>query len=470
MIALKFLIPEIFLSLSTFTLLMVGVFLKKSFEIVYRLSILVIFLLFLILLTGDKENTKVFNESFLIDEFSLYSKVLILISAFFIMLISKRYIADIKNDKFEYPIIILLSILGMFIMVSSNDLILFYLGLELQSLSLYVLASIDRDNIKSSEAGIKYFVLSALSSGLLLYGCSLIYGFSGSTNFEQIAIVSKDFNAGIIFGMVFILVGLAFKISAVPFHMWTPDVYQGSPTSVTSFFSVVPKIAGISIFIKFMYSPFQGLITEWQYILVFMSIASMILGAVAAMSQSNIKRLMAYSSIGHIGYAIAGIAAGSENGFKSTLVYISIYVVMNIGAFSCILLMKRSGKYIEDIDELSGVSKNHPLLSLGLMIILFSLAGIPPLAGFFAKFYVFMAVIESQMYTLAIIGLVTTVVSAFYYIRIIKIMYFDEPKKPFEKFTDYRIHGSILLSCILLLTFFIYPSILNEIVSSISIF
>tara|TARA_Y100000817_G_scaffold208123_1_gene163225 strand:- start:641 stop:2053 length:1413 start_codon:yes stop_codon:yes gene_type:complete len=470
MIALKFLIPEIFLSLSTFTLLMLGVFLKKSFEIVYRLSILVIFLLLLILLTGDKENTKVFNESFLIDEFSLYSKVLILISAFFILLISKRYITDIKNDKFEYPIIILLSILGMFIMVSSNDLILFYLGLELQSLSLYILASIDRDNIKSSEAGIKYFVLSALSSGLLLYGCSLIYGFSGSTNFEQIAIVSKDFNAGTIFGMVFILVGLAFKISAVPFHMWTPDVYQGSPTSVTSFFSVVPKIAGISIFIKFMYSPFQGLITEWQYILVFMSIASMILGAVAAMSQSNIKRLMAYSSIGHIGYAIAGIAAGSENGFKSTLVYISIYVVMNIGAFSCILLMKRSGKYIEDIDELSGVSKNHPLLSLGLMIILFSLAGIPPLAGFFAKFYVFMAVIESQMYTLAIIGLVTTVLSAFYYIRIIKIMYFDEPKKPFEKFTDYRIHGSILLSCILLLTFFIYPSILNEIVSSISIF
>ncbi len=470
MIALKFLIPEIFLSLSTFTLLMVGVFLKKSFEIVYRLSILVIFSLLLILLTGDKENAKVFNESFLIDEFSLYSKVLILISAFFILLISKRYIADIKNDKFEYPIIILLSILGMFIMVSSNDLILFYLGLELQSLSLYILASIDRDNIKSSEAGIKYFVLSALSSGLLLYGCSLIYGFSGSTNFEQIAIVSKDFNAGTIFGMVFVLVGLAFKISAVPFHMWTPDVYQGSPTSVTSFFSVVPKIAGISIFIKFMYSPFQGLITEWQYILVFMSIASMILGAVAAMSQSNIKRLMAYSSIGHIGYAIAGIAAGSENGFKSTLVYISIYVVMNIGAFSCILLMKRSGKYIEDIDELSGVSKNHPLLSLGLMIILFSLAGIPPLAGFFAKFYVFMAVIESQMYTLAIIGLVTTVVSAFYYIRIIKIMYFDEPKKPFEKFTDYRIHGSILLSCILLLTFFIYPSILNEIVSSISIF
>ena len=293
---------------------------------------------------------------------------------------------------------------------------------------------------------------------------------AGSTNFETISNNTQAFNVGIIFGMVFILVGLAFKVSVVPFHMWTPDVYQGAPTSVTSFFSVVPKIAGMAIFIKFMYLPFREILDQWQYILVFMSIASMILGAVAAMSQSNIKRLMAYSSIGHIGYAIAGIAAGSENGFKSTLVYISIYVVMNIGAFSCILLMKRSGKYIEDIDELSGISKNHPLLSLGLMIILFSLAGIPPLAGFFAKFYVFMAVIESQMYTLAIIGLVTTVVSAFYYIRIIKIMYFDEPKKPFEKFTDYRIHGSILLSCILLLTFFIYPSILVDTVSSILIY
>ena len=470
MLILKFLIPEIFLSISIFFLLMLGVFLKNSFQIIYRLSIFVIFILFLIILSSENETLKIFNDSFVIDEFSLYSKILILISTFFVLLISKRYLIDIKNNKFEYPIIILLSLLGMFVMVSSNDLILFYLGLELQSLGLYVLAAIDRDNIKSSEAGLKYFVLSALSSGLLLYGCSLIYGFSGSTNFEQISIMSKDFNAGTIFGMVFILVGLAFKVSAVPFHMWTPDVYQGSPTSVTSFFSVVPKVAGIAIFIKFMYLPFQGLLSEWQYILVFMSIASMILGAVAAIAQTNIKRLMAYSSIGHIGYAIAGIAAGTENGFKSTLVYISIYVVMNIGAFACILLMKRDGKYIEKIDELSGVSKNHPLMSLGLLIILFSLAGIPPLAGFFAKFYIFMAVIESEMYTLAVIGLVTTVVSAFYYIRIIKVMYFDEPKKPFEKFVDYRIHGPILISCILLVSFFLYPSILNEIVSNISIF
>jgi len=470
MLAIKPLIPEIFLSISIFSLLMIGVFIKNSFETVYRLSIFVIFLILLIILSGDNESVKIFSESFVVDKFSLYSKALILISTFFVLLISKRYIVDIKNNKFEYPIIVLLSLLGMFVMVSSNDLILFYLGLELQSLALYILASIDRDNIKSSEAGIKYFVLGALSSGLLLYGCSLMYGFTGSTNFEEIASNSGDFNVATIFGMVFILVGLAFKVSAVPFHMWTPDVYQGSPTSVTSFFSVVPKVAGIAIFIKFMYLPFREVLNEWQYILVFMSIASMILGAVAAMGQTNIKRLMAYSSIGHIGYAIAGIATGTESGFKSTLVYISIYVVMNIGAFACILLMKREGKYLEEIDELSGLSKNHPLISFALLIILFSLAGIPPLAGFFAKFYIFMAVIESGMYTLAIVGLVATVVSAFYYIRIIKIMYFDEPKKPFEKFTDYRIYGPIVLSCILLLSFFLYPSILNEIVSNISIF
>ncbi len=469
MLAIKFLIPEIFLSISIFSLLMIGVFIKNSFDIIYRLSLFVIFLIILIILSGDNESAKIFSESFAVDKFSLYSKILILISAFFVLLMSKKYIVDIKNNKFEYPIIILLSILGMFIMVSSNDLILFYLGLELQSLALYILASIDRDNIKSSEAGVKYFVLSALSSGLLLYGCSLIYGFTGSTNFEEIA-NSKDFNVGTIFGMVFILVGLAFKVSAVPFHMWTPDVYQGSPTSVTSFFSVAPKVAGIAIFIKFMYLPFRDVLNQWQYILVFMSIASMILGAVAAIGQTNIKRLMAYSSIGHIGYAIAGIAAGTENGFKSTLIYISIYVAMNIGAFACILLMKREGKYVEEIEELSGVSKNHPMMSFGLLIILFSLAGIPPLAGFFAKFYIFMAVIESEMYTLAIVGLVTTVLSAFYYIRIIKVMYFDVPKKPFEKFVDYRIHGPIFLSCILLVSFFIYPSILNEIVSNISIF
>ena len=470
MILIKYLIPEVFLSLSIFSLLMIGVFVKNSFNLIYKLSIFLIFLLILIVLNTDDETIKIFKESFVSDNFSLFAKLLILISSFFILIISKKYIVDIKNNKFEYPIIVLLSILGMFFMVSSNDLILFYLGLELQSLSLYILASIDRDNLKSSEAGIKFFVLSALSSGLLLYGCSLLYGFTGSTNFEVIASRTADSTIGIIFAMVFILVGLAFKVSAVPFHMWTPDVYEGSPTSVTSFFSVVPKVAGIVIFIRFMYLPFQEILDQWKYILVFISIASMILGAVAAIGQNNIKRLIAYSSIGHIGYAIAGMTPGTENGFKSTLIYISIYAVMNIGVFACIFLMKRNGKYIEDIQELSGASKNHPLMSLSLLIILSSLAGIPPMAGFFAKFYVFMAVIESGMFTLAVIGLVTTVVSAFYYIRIIKIMYFDDPKKPFEELKDFGIYGSLIVSCIFLVSFFLYPSILNEIISNISIF
>ena len=470
MILIKYLVPEVFLSLSIFSLLMIGVFVKNSFNLIYKLSIFLIFLLILIVLNTDGETIKIFKESFVSDHFSLFAKLLILISSFFILIISKQYIVDIKNNKFEYPIIVLLSILGMFFMVSSNDLILFYLGLELQSLSLYILASMDRDNLKSSEAGIKYFVLSALSSGLLLYGCSLLYGFTGSTNFEVIASNTADSTIGIIFAMVFILVGLAFKVSAVPFHMWTPDVYEGSPTSVTSFFSVVPKIAGIVIFIRFMYLPFQEILDQWRYILVFISIASMILGAVAAIGQNNIKRLIAYSSIGHIGYAIAGMTPGTENGFKSTLIYISIYAVMNIGVFACIFLMKRNGKYIEDIQELSGASRNHPLMSLSLLIILFSLAGIPPMAGFFAKFYVFMAVVESGMFTLAAIGLVTTVVSAFYYIRIIKIMYFDDPKKPFEQLKDFGIYGSLIVSCIFLISFFLYPSILNEIISNISIF
>ena len=470
MIPIIYLAPEIILSLSIFSLLIIGVFIRNSFDLIYRLSIFLVFLLILIIISDDGESIKIFNENFVLDEFSSFAKLLILISSFFVLIMSKKYIQDTKNNKFEYPIIILLSILGMFFMVSANDLILFYLGLELQSLSLYILASIDRDNLKSSEAGIKYFILSALSSGLLLYGCSLLYGFTGSTNFEVIANNTGDLNIGTIFAMIFILVGLAFKVAAVPFHMWTPDVYEGSPTSVTSFFSIVPKIAGIVVFIRFMYSPFQEIIDQWQYILVFISIASMILGAVAAIGQKNIKRLVAYSSIGHIGYAIAGIASGTENGFKSTLIYILIYAVMNIGFFAFIFLMKRKGKYLEEIAELSGMSKNHPLESLSLLIILFSLAGIPPLAGFFAKFYIFMAVIESGMYTLAIIGLVTTVVSAFYYIRIVKIMYFDNPKKPFESFRDFGIYGSLILSCIFLVSFFLYPSIFDGIISNINIF
>ena len=355
-------------------------------------------------------------------------------------------------------------------MISSFDLIVFYLGLELQSLCLYILASFRREDERSTEAGLKYFVLSALASGLLLYGCSLIYGFTGSTNFEIISTSLIEANTGAVFGIVFIMVGLAFKVSAVPFHMWTPDVYEGSPTSVTSFFALVPKIAAISVFIRFMYVPFINLINQWQTIIVFLSIASMILGAVAAIGQNNLKRLIAYSSIGHMGYALAGLATGTNEGIQSTIIYLTIYLVMNLGVFGCIFMMKRENVFYENINDLSGLSKNHPMLAFSFLIILFSLAGIPPLAGFFAKFYIFMAVIEIKMYSLAIIGLVTTVVSSFYYLRIIKIIYFDKPKIPFDKNYDWGLKSSLILSSILILIYFIYPSLLTNIVSSIIVY
>ena len=466
---LNILLPEIFLTLSIFSLLMIGVFLKNSFNLIFNLSSIIIIITIAIIFNRPNIEEKIFLESFTRDTFSNFFKILILISSLFVLNTSKNYIIDKKLDKFEYPIIILLSILGMFFMVSSNDIIVFYLGLELQSLSLYILASIDRDNLKSSESGIKYFILSALSSGLLLYGCSLLYGFSGSTNFDLIANELNKENIGAVFAMVFILVGLAFKISAVPFHMWTPDVYEGAPTSITSYFAVVPKVAGLAVLIKFMFIPFSNILSEWQTIIIFISIASMILGAVAAISQKNIKRLLAYSSIGHIGYALAGVATGNISGYQSAIVYISIYVIMNIGIFSCLYLLKKDGEYKENISDLSGVSKKHPLLAISFLIILFSLAGIPPLGGFFAKFYVFSAVLEQQMFTLAIIGLLTTVISAFYYLKIIKIIYFDDSVITFDAVKNKKAQASILISCSILLTFFLYPSILNKLVVSLFI-
>ena len=467
--SLNIMIPEIFLSLSTFAILMIGVFIKKSFNLIFNLTSLIIIFTIIIVLTSPNNEEKIFLDSFIRDAFSNYFKILILVSSLFVLNSSKNFIIDNKLDKFEYPIIILLSILGMFFMVSSNDLILFYLGLELQSLALYILATIDRDNLRSTESGIKYFVLSALSSGLLLYGCSLLYGFTGTTNFELISNQLNKENTGAVFAMVFILVGLAFKVSAVPFHMWTPDVYEGAPTSITSYFAVVPKVAGLALLIKFMFIPFSNILLEWQTIIIFISIASMILGAVAAMVQKNFKRLLAYSSIGHIGYALAGVATGAISGYKSSIVYISIYVIMNIGAFSCLYLLKKDGQYKENISDLSGISKKHPLLAISLLIILFSLAGVPPLGGFFAKFYVFVAVLEQEMYTLAVIGLLTTVMSAFYYLKIIKTIYFDDGSITFDSSKNKTAQISIFASCIILVTFFLYPSIFNNFVSSLFI-
>ena len=466
---LNILLPEIFLTLSIFSILMIGVFIKESFNLIFNLSSAIILFTIAIILNSSNETEKIFLDSFTRDSFSNFFKILILIASLFVLNTSKVFIIDNKIGKFEYPIIILLSILGMFFMVSSNDIILFYLGLELQSLSLYILASIDRDNLRSSESGIKYFVLSALSSGLLLYGCSLLYGFTGSTNFDLIADQLIKDNTGAVFAMVFVLVGLAFKVSAVPFHMWTPDVYEGAPTSITSFFAVVPKVAGLAVLIKFMFIPFSNILSEWQLIIIFISIASMILGAVAAIVQKNIKRLLAYSSIGHVGYALAGVATGVISGYESSIIYISIYVVMNIGAFSCLYLLKKDGEYRENISDLSGLSKKQPLLAISFLVILFSLAGIPPLAGFFAKFYVFTAVIEQKMYALAIIGLLTTVISAFYYLRIIKIIYFDDSAISFDPVKNSVAKLSVLISCAILITFFLYPAILNNVVDALFI-
>ena len=466
---LNILLPEIFLTLSIFSILMIGVFIKESFNLIFNLSSAIILFTIAIILNSSNETEKIFLDSFIRDSFSNFFKILILIASLFVLNTSKVFITDNKIGKFEYPIIILLSILGMFFMVSSNDIILFYLGLELQSLSLYILASIDRDNLRSSESGIKYFVLSALSSGLLLYGCSLLYGFTGSTNFDLIADQLIKDNTGAVFAMVFVLVGLAFKVSAVPFHMWTPDVYEGAPTSITSYFAVVPKVAGLAVLIKFMFIPFSNILSEWQLIIIFISIASMILGAVAAIVQKNIKRLLAYSSIGHVGYALAGVATGVISGYESSIIYISIYVVMNIGAFSCLYLLKKDGEYRENISDLSGLSKKQPLLAISFLVILFSLAGIPPLAGFFAKFYVFTAVIEQKMYALAIIGLLTTVISAFYYLRIIKIIYFDDSAISFDPVKNSVAKLSVLISCAILITFFLYPAILNNVVDALFI-
>ena len=464
---LYFIIPELFISLSVMALLVLGVFKNNSSKIIFYFSCLIILVSLAINLNINITQTIfLFNNSYLVDQLSLFIKSIILISAFFVMLCSYNYVRINNILKIEYPILILCSLLGMLVMISSNELIVFYIGLELQSLALYVLASFNRDNILSSESGLKYFVLSALSSGLLLYGCSLIYGFSNSTNFNEIS-QNFNFEYGVIFGMVFVIVGLAFKISAVPFHMWAPDVYQGSPTSVTVLFAILPKIAALTVFIKFLYGPFINLFEEWQAIIIFLSIASMILGAVAAIGQKNLKRLIAYSSISHMGYALAGLTTGTNQGIQSSIIYLIIYLIMNLAFFSCLFMLKRKDKFYENIEDLSGLSKKHPILALSFLIILFSLAGIPPLAGFFAKFYIFMAVIQKEMYFLAIVGLLATVIAAFYYLRVIKIIYFDPEQEKFDTSMSLGLKLTLILSTSAILMYFLNPNFLNKYITNI---
>lgn len=427
-------LPEILLAVGAMALLMFGAFAgEKSSRTVSFGAMGLIAVAFLMLLVAPKYGTT-FSGAYVLDPFARLMKLLALAGSGFAILMSLDFARREKFDRFEYPVLILLATVGMMVMISANDLIALYLGLELQSLALYVIAAIDRDNVRSTEAGLKYFVLGALSSGMLLYGASLTYGFTGHTDFAGIAAALKAHGSslGIVFGIVFVLAGLAFKISAVPFHMWTPDVYEGAPTPVTTFFAGAPKIAAAALMVRVVIDGYGPIAKDWQQIVVFISIASMVLGAFAAIGQRNIKRLMAYSSIGHMGYALVGLAAGTQQGVESVILYVAIYLAMTLGTFACILAMRRKDGPVEDIGELAGLSRTSPVLAFLLAMLMFSLAGIPVLAGFFAKLYVFMAAVKAGLLGLAIVGALASVVGAFYYLRVIKIMYFDEPKPAFE--------------------------------------
>ncbi|MDJ0929696.1 NADH-quinone oxidoreductase subunit NuoN [Breoghania sp.] len=422
-------LPEIFLAVGALVLLMIGAFGgERATPAVTGMSAALIALAVIVLLFMPVDGAS-FGGAFVQNAFARYVKILTLIGSGLAIAMSVAYGRAEKFERFEYPVLIVLGTLGMMLMISATDLIAVYLGLELMSLSLYVVASINRDSVRSTEAGLKYFVLGALSSGMLLYGMSLVYGFTGQTSFVAIAeTLARDGSSlGLTFGLVFMLAGMVFKISAVPFHMWTPDVYEGAPTPVTAYFAAAPKIAAMAMITRVVITAFEPVVLEWQQVIVFVSIASMALGAFAAIGQKNIKRLMAYSSIGHMGYALVGLVAGSQAGVRGVIVYMSIYLAMTLGTFACILAMRRKEGMVEEISDLAGLSRTNPMMAFLLAMLMFSLAGIPPLAGFFGKFYVFLAAVEAEFYTLAVIGVLTSVVSAFYYLRIVKIMYFDEP-------------------------------------------
>ncbi len=467
--------PELFLAIAAMVLLLVGVFRSEgttkaamgpavaaNARLLSWLCIGTLVVAVLLVGGGSAERITAFSDMFVSDAYSAFAKLLILIGSALTLAISIDYNERQEMGRFEYAILILFATIGMMLMVSANNLISLYIGLELQSLSLYVIASFRRDNLMSTEAGLKYFVLGALASGMLLYGSSLIYGFAGTTSFPALAAIVADQAGdpplGLLFGLVFVVAALAFKISAAPFHMWTPDVYQGAPTPVTAFFSVAPKVAAIALLVRVLIEPFGALAGQWQQIVIVVSVLSMLLGAFAAINQNNIKRLMAYSSIGHVGYALIGLASADETGVRGVLVYMAIYVFMSIATFGVILSMRRDGQMIEDIPSLAGLAKTRPMLAAALAICMFSMSGIPPLAGFFGKLYVFLAAVTAGLYVLAVIGVLSSVVAAFYYLRIIKIMYFDEPTGVFDGPVDPKT-GIVLTACSLFtLLFFIYPA------------
>jgi len=451
-------LPELVIIIGALILVGIGAgWGEKTTPLIDMLALVILTAAVVLVVMMPAGRVEAFGGSFVIDGFARFFKVLTLIGAAASLLMSIDYWSEKKLRRYEFSILVLLSVAGMMVMVSARDLIALYLGIELMSLALYVVAAIDRDNVRSTEAGLKYFVLGALSSGMLLYGSSLIYGFTGTVEFAGIAQAAKSPSLGLIFGIVFLFAGLAFKVSAVPFHMWTPDVYEGAPTPVTAFFAAAPKVAAIALFVRVSISAFPNAVPQWQQIVVFISLASMILGAFAAIGQKNIKRLMAYSSIGHVGYALVGLAAGAPNGVSGVMIYMSVYLAMTLGTFACILSMRRKEGHIEDIDQLAGLARTQPVMAFVFAALLFSLAGIPPLAGFFAKFYVFLAAIEAKLYALAVIGVIASVVGAYYYLRIVKIMYIDEPVAGFLPMPR-AVAGVLAIAGVFVILFFVYPA------------
>ncbi|HEU0118032.1 MAG TPA: NADH-quinone oxidoreductase subunit NuoN [Alphaproteobacteria bacterium] len=402
-----------------------------------------------------------FHNMFVDDGFARFMKMLMLIAAGGSIMLSWSYMKQENLERFEYPVLILFATLGMMLMVSASDMLSLYVGLELQSLPLYVLAAFRRDDARSSEAGLKYFVLGALSSGLILYGISLIYGYAGTTDFVNLGYALREAAPppiGILIGMVFICAALAFKVAAVPFHMWTPDVYEGAPTPVTAFFASAPKLAALALLVRLLMQPFSGMIHQWEQIIVFISVASMVLGCFAGLVQSNIKRLLAYSSIANIGFALAGLAAESKPGILGLLIYLAVYFANTLGAFGVVLCLRKNGKMVEKVDDLAGLAKSNPVLALAMAIFMFSMAGVPPFAGFFGKYFVFLAAAQSHLMPLAIIGLLSSVVSAFYYLRVIKVMYFDELREPIDPLPDWGVKTVITLGAVYMLLFTISPA------------
>jgi NADH-quinone oxidoreductase subunit N len=451
-------LPEVVLALGTMALLMLGVFRSEQpGGNLTWVSVALIVVVALIVALLPSERLVTFGGSFVLDGFARFMKLLALTGSAASLVMLSSYLDVERQQRFEYPILILLSTLGMMLLVSAADLIALYLGLELMSLSLYVLAAIRRDSVRSSEAGLKYFVLGALSSGMLLYGASLVYGFTGTVSFAGIAKASTSGGLGLVFGLVFLFAGFCFKVSAVPFHMWTPDVYEGAPSPITAFFASATKVAAIAMFVRATYTAFPGIVSQWQQILVFVAIASMVLGAFAAIGQRNIKRLMAYSSIGHMGFALVGLAAGTEEGVRGVVVYMAIYLGMTLGAFACILAMRRDGHGVEEIGDLAGLARTQPAMAFLFALLLFSLAGVPPLAGFFAKFYVFLAAIKAGLYILAVLGVLASAVGAYYYLMIVKTMYFDDPKTRFDPM-GYELRLVLGVTGLFNLFFFAYPA------------